>query len=206
MPEQDGGYFFGSTPARDGIERIGKMKTTLFLVGARASGKTTIGRALAQALGYSFVDTDRYIQDAGCMTVAEIVEREGWDGFRHRESAALRAVAVPDTVVATGGGMVLSEDNRAYMWNHGMVFFLSVPVEVLASRLQADPNNAQRPTLTGRTIVDEVREVLAARERLYREAAHYVLDGTLPVDAVVRQALEALQRKCHGHIGRPLND
>lgn len=171
------------------------MPRTIFLTGARASGKTTIGRKLADALNYRFFDTDQYLLQMTKLTVAEIVAKEGWGGFRRRESEALRSVTEPETVIATGGGMVLSADNRAFMRASGTVFYLSVPVAVLAARLQADPNADQRPTLTGRTIVDEVSEVLIAREPLYREVAHYVLDASLPVAAVVEQALKLLDLK-----------
>lgn len=71
------------------------MTQTIFMVGARGAGKTTIGKALAQALGYRFVDTDLFMQQTSQMTVAEVVESEGWDGFRLRESMALQAVTAP---------------------------------------------------------------------------------------------------------------
>lgn len=165
---------------------------TIFLVGARAAGKTTIGLTLAKSLGCDFVDTDLYMLETTSMTVAEVVEKEGWEGFRRRESEALRTVTRPGVVIATGGGMVLAEANREYMRAHGVVLYLSAPAATLAARLEANPENAQRPSLTGRTIVEEMNDVLAAREPLYREAAHHVLDATAPPETVIRQALEAL--------------
>lgn len=168
------------------------MPSTIFLVGARASGKTTIGRALAEALKYNFVDTDLYLQERTQMTVDDVVSREGWAGFRRRESEALKAVTKSRTVIATGGGMVLSEANRAFMRANGTVLYLNVPADVMAARLEADPNAAQRPTLTGRPIIEEVTEVLASREPLYREIAHHVVDASAPVGAVLHQALGLL--------------
>ena len=64
------------------------MTQTLFMIGARGAGKTTVGSALALALGYQFVDTDLFMQQAAQMSVAEMVEREGWLGFRRRETIA----------------------------------------------------------------------------------------------------------------------
>ncbi|ABA89019.1 shikimate kinase [Syntrophotalea carbinolica DSM 2380] len=168
------------------------MATTIYLIGARASGKTTIGRALASVLNYAFVDTDEYMSATSHMTVAEVVAKEGWVGFRRRESEALHAVTAPKTVIATGGGMVLATANRKYMRAHGKVFYLHVPAEVMAERLKADPNSAQRPTLTGRSIVEEINEVMAERETLYHETAHYILNGSVPVERVVKQALDML--------------
>ena len=81
----------------------------IFLVGARAAGKTSVGQKLAEALAYDFVDTDAWLREKQGLTVAEIVASQGWDGFRELESEALREAArVPRRVVATGGGMVLS--------------------------------------------------------------------------------------------------
>ncbi len=168
------------------------MLSTIYLIGARASGKTTIGRTLAEALKYDFVDTDLYLQESTQMTVADVVAREGWGGFRLRESEALKAVTAPGRVIATGGGMVLSAANRAFMRANGTVLYLNVPAEVMAARLEADPNAAQRPTLTGRSIIEEVSEVLASREPLYRETAHHVLDASAPIGAVLQQALGLL--------------
>ena len=82
----------------------------IFLVGPRACGKTTIGRLLAQRLALPFIDTDHYLLEQAGRTVAEIVEAEGWPGFRKRESDALRAVTAirrQGAVIASGGGMVL---------------------------------------------------------------------------------------------------
>lgn len=165
----------------------------VFLVGARAAGKTTIGKALAEALGYQFIDTDLYLLETTRETVADIVAREGWEGFRQRESEALRAVAGDRTVVATGGGMVLSEANRAFMREKGVVLYLSAPASVLAARLLADPNGAQRPTLTGRPIEVEMADVLTEREPLYQDAAHHLVDATVAQDVVLEQTLQLLR-------------
>ncbi len=120
------------------------MTQTLFMIGARGAGKTTVGSALALALGYQFVDTDLFMQQAVQMSVAEMVEREGWLGFRRRETIALQAVTKPSTVVATGGGAILAEENRQFMRQHGTVIYLRAPASVLAQRLEEYPEDAQR--------------------------------------------------------------
>lgn len=171
------------------------MTQTLFMIGARGAGKTTVGRALALALGYQFVDTDLFMQQAAQMSVAEMVEREGWMGFRRRETVALQTVTKPSTIVATGGGAILAEENRQFMRQHGIVIYLRAPASVLAQRLEEYPEDAQRPTLTGRPIAEEMREVLAAREALYQDAAHYVMDGAADPQRVVEQILAVLPRE-----------
>lgn len=178
----------------------------IYLTGPRASGKTSLGRLLAERLGVPFADTDACLRERGGEEVADIVAREGWEGFRRRESAVLRDVAAeleatPVTgdartrpwrgVVATGGGMVLSEANRRFMRETGRVCFLAVPVTELVRRLTCDPLEAQRPSLTGRTLTEEVAEVLAQRLPLYEEA-QYRLDGSRPPDEVCAEALTRL--------------
>ncbi|CAI2511724.1 shikimate kinase AroL [Serratia marcescens] len=171
------------------------MTQTLFMIGARGAGKTTVGSALALALGYQFVDTDLFMQQAVQMSVAEMVEREDWLGFRRRETIALQTVTKPSTVVATGGGAILAEENRQFMRQHGTVIYLRAPASVLAQRLEEYPEDAQRPTLTGRPIAEEMLEVLAAREALYQDAAHYVMDGAADPQRVVEQILAVLPRE-----------
>ncbi|MGV8677976.1 shikimate kinase, partial [Pseudomonas aeruginosa] len=87
--------------------------------------------------------------------------------FRELESEALKAAARPETVVATGGGIILAEANRQFMRENGVVIYLQVPVSALIERLEAYPKTEQRPTLTGKPVRDEVGEVLAQREALY---------------------------------------
>ncbi len=168
------------------------MTQPLFLVGARGCGKTTSGQALSHALGLRFIDTDRWLQDDAGMSVAQIVELEGWAGFRRRESQALHAVTAPDTVIATGGGMVLAAENRRFMREHGTVIYLCAPAQELARRLEAFPEEGLRPTLTGRAISDEVAQVLAERDALYRDAAHIIVDASRSPEQVVEYIQQAL--------------
>lgn len=169
------------------------MNRTVFLVGARAAGKTTVGSALARGLGCFFVDTDQYLLETTSRTVASLVAEEGWDGFRSRECVALRTVTAPETVIATGGGMVLSESNRTFMHTHGTVFYLYAPASLLSERLTRVPEMDQRPSLTDRSLSDEVRAVLALRDPLYRQVAHHVLDASAPLQCLVEQAVRLLR-------------
>ncbi|PIJ49024.1 shikimate kinase II [Erwinia sp. OLTSP20] len=174
------------------------MASPIYLIGARGSGKTTTGQALAQALGYAFVDTDHYLQQITQRSVADIVAAEGWQGFRRRESESLIAVTAPDTVIATGGGMVLADGNRCFMQQQGTVIYLRAAAGTLAARLQVVPQADQRPTLTGRPVSEEIEQVLAEREALYHHAAHHVIDASQPLDNVVRQILDSLSPACTG--------
>ena len=171
----------------------GTQPDIIFLVGARAAGKTSVGPALAEALTYDFVDTDAWLKEKHGLTVAEIVARRGWAGFRELESEGLREAGLGSRrVVATGGGMVLSEANRAFMRAVGLVFYLAAPAEVLAARLAAAPESARRPSLTGLPAEAEVALVLAEREVLYRKAAHQVIDAEAPLERVAADILRRL--------------
>jgi len=161
----------------------------IFLIGARGCGKTTVGQKLALACGFAFVDSDRMLQERAGKSIADIVALEGWDAFRALEAETLRAVTRPASIIATGGGAILAAENRAFMRASGSVFYLQAPVSVLARRLEVSPAEDQRPTLTGKPIDEEVREVLAQREALYREAAHFAVDAARDPDAVVAQIL-----------------
>lgn len=182
------------TPAFAALRPLGKptMTQPLFLIGPRGCGKTTVGMALADSLNRRFVDTDQWLQSQLNMTVAEIVEREEWAGFRARETAALEAVTAPSTVIATGGGIILTEFNRHFMQNNGIVVYLCAPVSVLVNRLQAAPEEDLRPTLTGKPLSEEVQEVLEERDALYREVAHIIIDATNEPSQVISEIRSAL--------------
>ncbi|WPS27274.1 shikimate kinase AroL [Klebsiella aerogenes] len=165
------------------------MTQPIFLIGPRGCGKTTIGHALARALRFQFSDTDHRLQAHEKRTVAEIVQKEGWERFRELETLSLKAVTLPDTVIATGGGIILAERNRLFMRENGIVIYLQASVNALIERLEAYPQAEQRPTLTGKPVREEVGEVLAQREALYRETAHHTVDATATPDAVVEQIM-----------------
>ncbi|WP_460195357.1 shikimate kinase AroL [Klebsiella variicola] len=168
------------------------MTQPIFLIGPRGCGKTTVGHALARARHFQFSDTDHRLQAHEQRTVAEIVQAEGWARFRELETLSLKAVTLPNTVIATGGGIVLAEGNRQFMRENGVVIYLQASVSALIDRLEAYPKAEQRPTLTGKAVREEVGEVLAQREALYRDAAHHIVDATASPDRVVEQIMTML--------------
>ena len=111
------------------------MNPPIFLVGPRGCGKTTVGLELARLCQSQFVDTDHWLQENAGKTIADIVENEGWESFRARETATLEAVTAPSTVIATGGGIILAPYNRQFKREKGVVIYLCAPVSTLVGRL-----------------------------------------------------------------------
>lgn len=168
---------------------------TVFFIGARGSGKTTVGKLLSRELGCEFFDTDLMIMNDTGLSVTDLVTREGWDAFRERESIALRQAGQRSCVVSTGGGMVLSEANRRFMKDSGLVFFLSAPAATLHERLTNNPQVSQRPSLTGLAPFREIESILEEREPLYRATAHHCVDVSVPLSGVLAAVIHILYRK-----------
>jgi shikimate kinase len=172
---------------------MNSLPSRIYLLGARGSGKTTVGRLLAARLGWSFVDMDDVIEAAAGKSIAEIFAGEGESGFREREAQALAQLAHrPDHVIATGGGIVLRADNRSRLCETGFCVWLTAPPETLWSRIKADPTTAvRRPPLTGLAGLDEVGHLLAAREPHYRAVAHATISTTVQSPEAVVSAILA---------------
>lgn len=150
----------------------------IFLVGYRGSGKSVVGRELAELLGRPLVDTDERVVARAGVSIAEIFAQEGEAVFRKAESEALAEVvqridAGERLVVATGGGMVLAPSNVRALRGAGIVVWLDADVTTLRGRIGTDPASAaSRPSLSGQSSVDEVEAVLEVRRPLYERSSH----------------------------------
>ena len=142
------------------------------------SGKSTVGRQLSRRLRLPFFDSDQLIeQDLGC-TIKDYFAREGEAAFRDVEERVIReATKGPSSVLATGGGAVLREANRAQLRAAGKVVYLRSTPEELYRRLRHD---RVRPLLQVADPLDKLRVMYAERDPLYREAAHYVIETGRP--------------------------
>jgi shikimate kinase len=164
----------------------------VFLVGMMGSGKTTLGRALAQRLQLEFVDTDKVLVERTGVPVATIFEIEGEQGFRRRETEVLAELARhAGQVIATGGGAVLAEENRRVMRAHGTVVYLRARLESLWERTRHD---SSRPLLATPDPRATLAELLEQRDPLYREAAHVTVDtGFQSAATLVARVVKALE-------------
>jgi shikimate kinase len=163
----------------------------IYLIGYRGTGKTTVGRLLAERLGWAFADSDDAVEAAAGRPVATIFASEGESGFRNREAAALSELAARERIViATGGGAVLRTANRHLLCKSGFVAWLTARPETIWARLDHDPvTAARRPNLTAAGGIDEVKHLLAAREPLYREIADFTADADAPSPVAVAAAI-----------------
>src|SRR5262249_52951984 len=127
-------------------------------------------------LGWGFADADTWLEERAGRNIREIFATEGEPGFREREAATLLELAERrDHVIATGGGVVLREEDRERMSSLGAIVYLTAGVDVLWERMQADATTAERrPALAGGGR-EEVTQVVAAREAVYRSCAHLVV-------------------------------
>lgn len=168
------------------------------LIGYRASGKSSVAPKLAKKMGCNWIDSDSEVERrAGC-TVRDIFEHEGEAGFRVRESEVLQdLLSQSSLVIASGGGAVLSAENRQRMREAGPVVWLRASVETLSRRLSDRGAGYRRPSLTGKPIADEVAEVLAVREPLYQECATLIVDADqLRPDQTARQIYSQISGDC----------
>lgn len=147
-------------------------------VGLPGSGKTTIGRQLARRLGLPFVDSDHVIeQRLGC-SIREYFDREGEEAFRDVEQAVLDDLSAHHHgVLSTGGGAVLRELNRRHLHQRGHVIYLRTLPEDVFRRLRHD---TARPLLQVDDPLQRLRSLHEARDPLYRETAHFVLETGRP--------------------------
>jgi len=162
----------------------------IFLIGYMGSGKTTIGKLLADRLQYSFIDMDAYIEKKQFKTISQIFTELGEAEFRLLEKQCLHEVAEYDNVIiSTGGGAPCFFDNMEYMNSRGLTIYLKLTPAELAERLETTHAN-KRPLLAqrkGEELQQFIAEGLAVREPFYSKAA-YALSGE--IEATVSEICE----------------
>ncbi len=151
----------------------------IILCGFMGCGKSTIGRAVAQRLGYDFIDTDKFIEDKEKMSVSQIFKKYSENGFRDIEHNACLEIADRDnTVVATGGGAMLFERNVTALKNNGVVVFLEVEESEIIRRLR---NDKSRPLIQNKSD-DEIIELYNSRKSAYLKAADRIFNCSVSLD------------------------
>ncbi len=153
----------------------------IFLVGYRCSGKTTIGKILADHLNYKFLDMDQLIEQQTGSTISDLVDAHGWDYFRKIEKEILfNTKQMKDTLVSTGGGIVADPENLIFLNTNGYTIWLDADIKSILSRLKSDPSTlSSRPSLTLKNRIEETEDLLKIRRPLYEKAAHLKIETGL---------------------------
>ena len=164
----------------------------IVLIGYRAAGKSTLGRLISQRLDWPLLDIDRGIEVRSGKTLKQLYEGAGDDHFRTVESEVVTEMCDQDRcVIAFGAGSLIRKQNRIAACTHSLVVYLEAPVEALWHRIQTDPHSLHtRPNLS-RGGIEEVVEMLALREPVYRECADLTLDATLPPEHLAEKVIVA---------------
>jgi shikimate kinase len=156
------------------------------------AGKTTVGRILAERLGWTFLDLDRQIEERTGRTIPQIFAEQGEERFRYEETCSLENLPLtPPMVIATGGGIIGREGNRRLMRCMGTVIFLDLPWDVLKSRLETE---SDRPLASGQKDWARVEQLLVARLPLYREADVQLACADLTPEQVAEKVLSEMAR------------
>ena len=150
----------------------------IFFIGYRCTGKTTIGKILARRLSFDFIDTDRIIEQHAGSTILEIVETYGWKRFRQIEKQMLLNVKNSEnTVIATGGGIIMDHDNQQFIKKNGFCVWLDADIKTIMVRLNTDNKTKNsRPMLTNKDLLKETNELRKLRNPLYKKTAHIRID------------------------------
>ena len=150
----------------------------IILTGYRCTGKTSTGRRLSARLGRPLFDTDDLVLHRTGRTVEQIVTDGGWPAFRNAERAVIRNLSLLDGgIVATGGGALMDPRNIGYLQENGLFIWLVADAATIAGRLEKDQAvGNKRPSLSGKPVVEEVQEILAQREPIYRSIADLTVD------------------------------
>ena len=173
----------------------------LFLIGCRCTGKTTIGKSVAETIDWSFVDADNMLVEEYGKQIKDIVETEGWEAFRRRERSMLKRICTKKRqVVATGGGVVLDAGNVWAMHASGIIVGLGATAETIRKRMLQDINTANfRPALTAKGLIEEIKDVLSKRKPHYEGVSDFFIhtDG-IPVVAITQTIIQKIAHRIGG--------
>ncbi|VAW94913.1 Shikimate kinase I [hydrothermal vent metagenome] len=172
---------------------------SIFLVGPMGAGKTTVGRQLAKCLNMDFADSDSEIEKRTGVDIPLIFELEGESGFRKRETAMIDSLTNQDTIVlATGGGAVLSEQNRGYLVSRGTVIYLNTSIDQIMERTHRD---SKRPLLQTDNPRGKLEELAAVRDPLYQSIADITISTeSQKIRDVIKEICIKLDKSCESNL------
>ena len=171
-----------------------KNTNNIFLIGPMGSGKTSVAKRLSAKLNKEFIDTDLEISNITGVDINYIFDIEGEAGFRKREEAILKECVLKNNMVlSTGGGIVLSKDNRHLLKTHGVVIYLETSIDSQESRTSLTNN---RPLLKNTEHKKTLQELMLTRGPLYEEIADIVI---MTDDKSLQEMSKEIQRAINEH-------
>lgn len=167
-------------------------KNNIYLIGSMGSGKTSIGKQLAKLTKHPYYDSDEEIERQTGVTVSWIFEVEGEAGFRQRETAVIKTLCQRDHIIlSTGGGVVVTPENREVLSQNGMVVYLTVSLNEQYARTRR--RKGVRPLLAQPNPKGKLKELNEKREALYCETADIIVDtNNLTPKAIAKKILAKL--------------
>lgn len=167
------------------------LPRSLVLIGMPGSGKSTIGRKIAAALGLPFVDSDKEIEKAAGMTVPQIFAQLGEPTFRDGERKVIaRLLEGERCVLSTGGGAFMDETTRALIQQKGLSLWLKADLALLVERTS---RTSDRPLLQGGDPAEILQRLMAQRDPIFAEADMTVITQNTPINVTVASVLNALE-------------
>ncbi len=162
----------------------------IVLIGFRGTGKTTLGKALAEKLNRPFLDTDALICEQTGLSIPNIFSSIGEKGFRNIESEIIQKIQTKeDAIISCGGGAILDPENIKHLKKNGFLVLLTATAETIEQRIRG---SLERPSLTEKEPLEEIRHLLEIRNPLYRKVADLVIDTESKTPEELIQQLETL--------------
>lgn len=163
------------------------MNKNIVLVGLSGSGKSTIGKILKEKNNYQLIDTDEKIEKMENRTINDIFAEDGEEFFRNLETKISKDLQnVNSSIISTGGGIVLRQENIGYLKTNGMIFYLKTSPEVLVKRLSGD---STRPLLKTDDVKKKLENMLEIRGKLYEKADFIIETDNLSVNETVQEIM-----------------
>jgi len=161
----------------------------IYLIGFMGSGKSTVGKLLAEKLGYKYIDTDEEIEKETGLKISEIFNKFGEKYFRELENKKIQELAKKSNlVVSTGGGLPANDNNIQIMKNSGKIIWLKIDFDTFLSRTEGDSN---RPLL--KENINQLKERFEFRKQFYSKA-DLIVDANKPAEQVLKEILENLNQ------------
>ncbi|MGI6144598.1 MAG: shikimate kinase [Clostridia bacterium] len=167
------------------------MKTNIILIGFMGTGKTAVGKRLAAILGKSFYDTDQEVEAVTGMTISQLFNKYGEVRFRSEENLAIQRLMKKDNcIIATGGGIILNQQNIDFLAEKGVVICLTARPEIIYERVKRRNN---RPLLKKGNLYETIIKLMKEREELYKQADLYIDTSDLDFREIIERIIAFLE-------------